>query len=61
VQAFAVRAGLFSLYVAGFGMARLWAMVFHRKLLRLPAPTGDSYWRSISLGDFDQEDSIRQS
>ena len=61
VQARVVHYALLLLYVFGIGAARLWAALFHRKLLQPPTENQDSLWLEVKMPEFNEIESLKQS
>ena len=61
VQAVALQGLLVLLYAVGFGAARAWGRLFHRRLLEGPAPDSPTFWRALDARPFDAASSRRQS
>jgi len=61
VQAVVVTVNLYLLYVFGIGSARLYARLFHRRLLQSRQDPAGSYWRELPPVTFDRNESLRQS
>lgn len=61
IQAAALTALLFLLYVFGLGAARLHASLFHRRLLRPAPPSPTSYWLPATGFGLSEEERRSQS
>lgn len=52
---------LIVVYIVGFGMTLVIAMIFNRRLLRRKKATESSFWNKAEGYEFDVNESMRQS